>query len=186
MAKNFLTKSINELNDVFQKYIEENKNIIHEQIFIYLVERCEINTKTQCWEWKKYINHARYGYGSAYYKKFKKVIPAHRLMMIAIHGDLKKFHVCHHCDNTKCINPNHLFLGTQKDNMVDKVKKNRQNIPKGVDNHRSILSEQDVYSIRKLIQYIPLFSTNEIGRMFGVNGAAVRNIMYGKSWKHLK
>ena len=77
-----------------------------------------------CWLWKSTIN--RDGYGT--YKKtfLMDSILAHRLSYRIFKGDFERsLLVCHHCDNPRCVNPNHLFLGTVSDNMRDCVKKGR-------------------------------------------------------------
>lgn len=56
----------------------------------------------------------------------KKSWYTHRLVWTLIHGEIEKGKViCHKCDNTRCINPDHLFIGTQSDNLMDKIKKGR-------------------------------------------------------------
>ena len=79
-----------------------------------------IKEQNDCWEWTKYTD-GRYGLISIKGKEEK----AHRVSYSVFVGDVGSYHVCHKCDNTLCINPSHLFLGTSKDNMKDMVKKGR-------------------------------------------------------------
>ena len=78
-----------------------------------------------CWEWLGFKN--RSGYGQL--KINKKVMLAHRFSYAHYKNNEQpvpsNLCVCHHCDNPRCVNPNHLFLGTQKDNMRDMVRKKR-------------------------------------------------------------
>jgi len=75
-----------------------------------------------CWEWQRALH--KQGYGSLNYK-YKPVL-AHRIFWELTNGKIPfGLKVCHHCDNPKCINPDHLFLGTQKDNMQDAFQKGR-------------------------------------------------------------
>lgn len=77
---------------------------------------------TNCLAWK--FGKDKNGYGKTTYNG--KGIRAHRLMYLLYFGaHLDKLCVCHKCDNPSCINPDHLFLGTNKQNMQDKVKKGR-------------------------------------------------------------
>lgn len=85
----------------------------------------------------------------------------------------------HKCDNTMCINVEHLELGTHSDNMRDMVDRNRS--LKGEANTRAILSEQDVREI-KLDQH----STNvALGNKYGVHHATISAIRLGKTWSHI-
>ena len=79
----------------------------------------------ECWEWNAAL---RGKYGAIKYNK--KVIDAHRLSYIIKFGEINnsKLFVCHKCDNTLCVNPNHLFLGTHSDNMKDAFQKGKLNI----------------------------------------------------------
>lgn len=89
-----------------------------------------------CWEWRGAKDKDGYG-------KFTRKIPktrksthhrAHRAAYTVFKGPIEEgMHVLHSCDNTSCCNPQHLFLGTNKDNMVDKIAKGRSNNPKGAD-----------------------------------------------------
>ena len=80
-------------------------------------------TQTEyCWIWSGAKN--RKGYGEF---RLDKNYSAHRLAYMIIYGEIEdNLHVLHKCDNTSCVNPGHLFLGTHKDNMQDKVNKERQ------------------------------------------------------------
>ncbi len=87
-------------------------------------------TNTQeCWEWLG-ARRSKFGYGAIKYNK--KTFNAHRLSFIInnpdIHLSVKDF-ICHSCDNPKCVNPNHLFLGNNSLNMKDAYTKNRIVIP---------------------------------------------------------
>lgn len=78
----------------------------------------------ECWEWQSCKNKADYGRFS-----FRnKSILAHRFMWLIIYGKMPKKHVLHKCDNPCCVNPVHLFLGTNTDNMRDMMNKGRCNL----------------------------------------------------------
>lgn len=82
-------------------------------------------TKNDCWEWQGYKD--RDGYGRLHCNETKKQISAHRFIYEFV-KDIKlskNIFICHNCDNSSCVNPNHLWEGTHEDNMKDMVKKGR-------------------------------------------------------------
>jgi hypothetical protein len=88
-----------------------------------------IKQPTGCWEWQGATRGN--GYGVMAFAG-KKNLATHRMSYIAHNGDIpENLLVCHTCDNRKCINPDHLFLGTHSDNMKDALKKGRLFIPEG-------------------------------------------------------
>jgi hypothetical protein len=85
-------------------------------------QRYLVNNMTGCWEWVGYKTAA--GYGRFMYKR--KAIRAHRFSYQYHKGkNPEGYEICHHCDNTSCVNPEHLFLGTAKDNARDRDQKGR-------------------------------------------------------------
>lgn len=82
-----------------------------------------INPANHCWEWTAVLNE--WGYGQFKYER--KMQLAHRVSYVLHKGEIPDgLLVCHECDNPKCVNPDHLFLGTSSDNARDRNKKNRQ------------------------------------------------------------
>jgi hypothetical protein len=76
--------------------------------------------ETGCWNWRAGTNN-QYG---AFYIRRKALINAHRAAYLLLVGAFPKdLEVCHHCDNKRCINPKHLFLGTQRENVEDYIRK---------------------------------------------------------------
>lgn len=86
-----------------------------------LLNQLEIKS-SGCWEWKGHRNQAGYG---EFCVNGERHTRAHRFMWEAIHGSIGSLHVLHKCDNPPCCNPDHLFLGTQQDNMKDRDLKGR-------------------------------------------------------------
>lgn len=97
--------------------------------------------------------------------------------------------VCHKCDNPGCVNPQHLFLGTCKDNLTDMANKGRSTkgkncANKGSKNGFAILNEIKVMEIKRLLAETNL-TRREIAAMFGVHISTITSIKIGQSWKHI-
>ena len=122
------------------------------------------------------------GYGKIKYKN--KPYQAHRLFWILKNGELSKdVHVLHRCDNPSCFNIDHLFVGSNADNVADKVSKDRQyHPPKGKLHHRSMakLSEEQVIEIKSLLKRG--YRQSDIYRDYKVSRATINDIALGKTW----
>ncbi len=106
---------------------------------------------------------------------------AHRLAWSLRNGAIPDgMHVLHRCDCPWCVNVDHLFLGSRKDNMQDMKKKGRGRPPKGEEHVRAVLTEADVFAIRSS----PLMES-EIAEIYGVHRATIGNIRRNETWRHL-
>ena len=140
-------------------------------------ERIMIVAESGCHIWMGEINTLGYGY----FKTDKKRHLAHRFSYQVEHGEIPRgLVVRHQCDTPSCVNPNHLVLGTQRENVLDSVRRGRANRAKGSALSQSKLTEDDVAEIRKTAA-----SDCEIARRFGVHHSTIRNIRIRKTWKHL-
>lgn len=92
----------------------------------------------------------------------------------------KNMHVCHTCDNPRCINPDHLWVGYPKDNVNDKVKKNRQ--AKGGNNGNSKLTDKQIKEIR--LRFINETST-KLAKEYGIHHSTIIRICQKRTWKHI-
>lgn len=100
---------------------------------------------TECWTWAGPIQS--YGYGDIHHREGR--ISAHRFSYELHHGIIDAGGVvCHRCDNPPCVNPAHLFIGTQADNMADKVSKGRQ--AKGERNGSAKLTDAQFHELLEL------------------------------------
>ena len=143
-----------------------------EKIKELLYSRIEINNKTGCYEWTRNINSR--GYGQFWYKG--KMHLAHRAMYEVHNNKIPKGLVIRHsCDNPKCCNPNHLIVGSHKENMKDMVDRKRQ--AKGINNGRSKITPEIVNEIR-------MSSDTQINlaKKFGISQSQVGRIKRGIHW----
>ncbi len=91
--------------------------------------------------------------------------------------------VCHRCDNPPCVNVEHLFVGTVSDNAKDMLAKGRGNRKRGAENANSKLRENSIHRIRILRGVL---SQEKLATIFGVTQVAIRKILIGDAWKHVK
>ena len=147
----------------------------------------KVNKKENgCWEWTAGCVNGSYGH----YRYEGKKILAHRYSFMMHHPltiDLRehpKILVCHTCDNPKCVNPAHLWLGTNADNVRDRDAKGRNNQAKGEKNGMTKLTEQEVREIREKYAKGNIFQ-KELADEYGVRQSTIGFIITHKSWKHL-
>ena len=135
----------------------------------------------KCIEWNGYID-PKHGYGIVGGKKNKK---AHRVAWEKVNGQIPSgMFVLHKCDNRKCINTAHLFLGTYADNNRDCREKGRQ---RWVDNSGtkhglSKITEQTAVRIKMLRG---VMSAQKVSDVLGMSQQQIHDIMVGKAWKHV-
>jgi hypothetical protein len=127
----------------------------------------------ECWEWQGYIDGK--GYGRFHYVHGCKSAPQASYVLFS-GTDIPKKHgklleVCHKCDNPGCVNPNHLWLGTHKDNMYDRDKKKRHGNTK--------LSVEDARSIRSMYATGD-YTITEISTMFDISTGTVSLVVNRK------
>lgn len=132
-------------------------------------------TESGCWIWTGATSHS--GHGQFYWKG--KLSRSHRvsweIRFGAIPGDAS---VLHKCDVPCCVNPEHLFLGSQADNMRDMREKGRSCA--GEVNSHSKLTKEDVIHIRE-----SAFGGAQMAATFGVSHSTICDIRAGRSWKHV-
>lgn len=140
----------------------------------------KVHKTNTCWNWVGCLSYNGYGL----FRLKGKNIRAHRLSYEWVFGPIKSgMLICHICDNRRCINPEHLFIGTQKDNIKDMFNKKRQIRHSGEDHYNHRLTKNKVIEIRKL--HLSGISTYELARNYGVSQGAVSDIVRRKTWKHI-
>jgi hypothetical protein len=149
-----------------------------------------VDTETMCWNWigtlKGTIPLKQYGsitIGSRL-NGTRKQMSAHRFSYQVFKGEIPDdMFVCHKCDNPKCINPNHLFLGTRQDNVDDREAKGRNKIQSGENHGKSKLTEEQVLLIRQL--KIDGIKRNGIQKQTGISSILIKEVLLYRTWKNI-
>lgn len=139
--------------------------------------------KNGCIVWTGYKGACDYGVIGYKNKQWK----THRLIWTLAHGAIpEKMKILHKCDNPPCINIEHLFMGTQQDNVRDMIKKSRGGWPgtPGSLHHAAKLNEKIVLTMRVLRK--KNMSFNEIAKKFGVTTRTAWRAITGRTWKHVR
>lgn len=155
-----------------------NLSFDHAAIALKLEQNSMPEPNSGCILWLRYCNDR--GYGNVRIDQHT-VRLAHRVAWHIAYGPIPAgLAVCHKCDVPNCINPQHLFLGTNADNVADKVAKGRATAPRGSSHYRARLTEAQVAAIRADPR-----THRKIANAYGVSFGAIDNIKAEKSWAHL-
>jgi hypothetical protein len=137
-------------------------------------DKVEKREPDECWEWTACTDRDGYGRFSVNGKKCR----AHRVAVRIDGRNPTEKVVRHTCDNPSCVNPNHLKLGTQSQNIRDRDRRGRQ--AKGAQNGQSKLSPNEVLDIRNSTR-----PSRELAKKYDVSASQIRSIKRYGSWKHL-
>lgn len=119
--------------------------------------------------------------GDGYGRTFKPYKSAHRAAFEDAYGPIPNgMFVCHRCDVRLCCNPNHLFLGTHSDNMIDREKKRRGNHAHGSNHCCSVLTEEQAREI-----FLSSERYAHLAKRFRVGWTAIYQIKHKRTWKHI-
>lgn len=135
-----------------------------------------------CWNWKNVRPDGR----ANVFSYLGKYMAAYRASYLMHRGDIAPgLQVCHECDNARCVNPDHLWLGTQTENLNDCVAKGRNAVFLGEAHGQAKLTEDDVRTIRA--DYAAGGVTlKALAARYGMSVPGIHHIILGRTWTHVK
>jgi len=139
----------------------------------------------ECWVWtgfryKKGLAYGQFEEGTS--PPMRRTVRAHRYSWVLHNGEIPSgMQVLHRCDNPGCVNPNHLFLGTQKQNIEDMVRKGRASMGEKAGGAK--LTSDQVIEIRSL--HKSGVKQNVIARQFGMGKMEISRIVRRLRWAHI-
>lgn len=168
--------------------LSSNRNCGHAPLDERFGRYVYLNLGNGCWEWRGAKNEHGYGVLGKEGGRGAGNVKAHRLSyQIFCHVSLTpKQCVCHKCDNPACVNPNHLFVGSQLDNMSDMLSKARNSKPPvryGKANNKAKLNDESVRKIRQLSA--KGWSSRKIASLFLVTKSAILSVVNHETWRHV-
>ena len=141
-----------------------------------ITDNIEIDGSTGCWEWMASKSKSGYGKKKLNYIDWR----AHRLAWTLWRGEIPEgLLVCHSCDNPGCVNPEHLWLGSHKDNAEDRAAKGRSRTPRGLDHWRGVLSDENIVVLRRLWA-TKMFTQKVLAKHYGVSQAHISAVINNK------
>jgi hypothetical protein len=144
-----------------------------------ILERIQIDNETGCWNWTGKLCNRGYGWLKETSAGKKRYLKSHRASYETWNGVIPPgMFVCHTCDNRRCVNPEHLFLGTPKENIADARAKGRLGGPQ--KKKRVCLNEgQAIYAL------MSTRSAVELAKEWGVSKSCLFGLRQRKTWRHL-
>ena len=143
-------------------------------------EKYKVDPKTGCWNWTASLMQTGYG---QFNPRNGKIVTAHRFSYQTHKGEIPKgMFVCHTCDNRACVNPDHLWIGTNAENLKDMREKGRAvySPQRGEDNHSSKISAKDAEFI-----FLSCEKQSVLAEKFNLTQAAISAIQTGKNWRNV-
>jgi len=139
--------------------------------------KVKVAGSNECWLWQAGTNDQ--GYGTF---RLGNMNRAHRVSFEITNGPIPEgLDVLHTCDNPPCVNPHHLWLGTNLDNVIDRETKQRGNHPRGESHGRAKLTEEQARYIRASFECARVLATR-----FRISKTQVKDIKNKRAWKHIE
>lgn len=146
-------------------------------------QKMTIGSDVQCWNWNEYLDTG--GYGRVWVPSLRREVKSHRVAWELRNGQIPSgIFVLHRCDNRRCCNPSHLFIGTIADNVRDCIRKGRTNQVKGERVYGSRLNGEKVLQIRKARSAGERVKV--LAEVYGVSEKTISSVALGRTWAHVQ
>jgi hypothetical protein len=144
----------------------------------------KVDKSGDCWLWLGFIDHAGYGrfrVGGRAGKSERAHRAAWEMTVAPIPAGME---LCHHCDNPRCVRPDHMFVGTHAENMADAAAKKRFTSPLGELSGRARFKDGDVLEMHRL--HASGLGYRRIAKLVGTTKSTVYYVLTGRRWPHIK